>query len=194
MILNPLILRTTLLLCSTFLYACGGSSGSSNSVAVEEKTSEESTLEDMTTEEKVVVSSSEENANEDIVTTNETDEDIDVDDIFSFLPTTESVADELIIPDDSNSESDEGLVSTPIIEDETVNLNITWDDNSDNEVEFIIERRMESEVDYGETYYVAENTTSYDDLDVQAGETYCYRISASNSVGDSPSSEKCITL
>jgi len=133
MILKHLLFRTSLLLCSTVLVACGGSSASNSSVATEDKISEEST-------------------------------------------------------------SDEDLISSPIVEDETVNLNITWDDNSDNEVEFIIERRIASDVDYETTYYVSENTTSYDDVDLQSGETYCYRISASNSVGDSPSSEKCITL
>ncbi|WP_435234371.1 hypothetical protein ACR30L_11375 [Psychromonas sp. PT13] len=80
------------------------------------------------------------------------------------------------------------------IDSNYVDLHITWLDNSDNEVEFIIERRIESNVDYGTTYYVEENTTSFDDIDVQSGETYCYRVSASNDVGVSHSSEVCIDV
>jgi hypothetical protein len=73
-------------------------------------------------------------------------------------------------------------------------LQITWVDNSNNEDEFIIERRIESNVDYGTFYYVEENTTSFVDVDVQTGESYCYRISASNEMGESHSSEVCVDL
>jgi hypothetical protein len=76
--------------------------------------------------------------------------------------------------------------------DTSVDLRLSWIDNSDNETEYIIKRRLSSEVDYGITYYLDENTITYDDTDVSTGETYCYRISASNSMGEAPSSEVCI--
>jgi hypothetical protein len=80
------------------------------------------------------------------------------------------------------------------IEDNYVDLQLNWTDNSNNEIEFIIERRIESNVDYGESYSVAQDETSYVDLQVQTGETYCYRISASNNSGSSPSPEVCIEV
>ena len=96
-----------------------------------------------------------------------------------------------------NTDTDESLKSaenSSSIVAETRDINITWSDNSDNESEFIIERRIASNVDYGTTYYLTENVTSYNDVDVETGETYCYRISASNTAGQSSSSETCIEL
>lgn len=76
-----------------------------------------------------------------------------------------------------------------------VDLLISWDDNSDNEVEFLIERRLASNVDADESIGVAPNTTSYVDTQVQSGEEYCYRIIAKGvNDGLSPSAEVCIEV
>jgi len=77
---------------------------------------------------------------------------------------------------------------------DSIDLQINWEDNSDNEEEFIIERRVEPNIDYGTSYYVDENTTSFYDVGVQVGETYCYRVSASNNMGQSSSPEVCVDL
>ncbi len=95
---------------------------------------------------------------------------------------------------DTSSNTDNSPGTSESEQASEVDLHISWSDNSENEVEFIIERRIQSNVDYGVTYYVAENTTSYNDEGVQVGETYCYRVSASNSIGKSSSSEQCIEL
>ena len=61
---------------------------------------------------------------------------------------------------------------------------ITWNDNSNNEQAFIIERSE----DNGATFNViqanlAANSTSYTDSNVVGGQTYTYRVSASNAIG-----------
>lgn len=95
----------------------------------------------------------------------------------------------------SNTADTEDTSENPVsVESRTMDLSITWIDNSNNEVEFLIERRTSSNVDYGTTYTVAENITSFSDTAVEMGETYCYRVSASNSMGSSPSQEVCIDV
>ena len=63
-------------------------------------------------------------------------------------------------------------------------IQVTWMDNANNEQLFIIERSM----DGGGTYVIVEanypaNSTSYLDNNVMEGQTYTYRITASNNVG-----------
>jgi len=94
----------------------------------------------------------------------------------------------------NTAESDKADFENDISVVDEVNLQLNWTDNSNNEIEFIIERRTVDDVDYGTTYYVAENTTTFEDLEIQAGQTYCYRVSASNNYGISPSSEVCVDL
>lgn len=57
---------------------------------------------------------------------------------------------------------------------------LTWIDNSTNESNFIIERRLSISSEYGVIDTVNENTTSYKDLNVTANTTYVYRIMATN--------------
>ena len=194
MISKYLLLRASLLFCTTLLFACGGSSGSGSN-NVEEKTSEDAGL--VVSDDEIASTPMEENVEEALVTVDEPEDEFVFDDLFVSIPTDDLLEEELIIPDDANSEDGSDDITSLLSADEevqSVDLNISWEDNSDDEVEFIIERRIESNVDYGSVFTVTANVTSYDDLDVQTGETYCYRISASNSVGDAPSSEKCITL
>ena len=110
--------------------------------------------------------------------------------IFNFILGFSAVFLFACAPSDSDSQSELTIEA----KGNSTDLRITWVDNSNNEDEFIIERRIESNVDYGTFYYVEENITSFDDLDVQIGESYCYRISASNVMGESHSSEVCIDL
>lgn len=195
MISKYLLLRTSLLFCTTLLFACGGSSGSGSN-NVEEKTSEDAGLV-VSNDDELVLIPVEEYEEERGVTVDESEDEFVFDDLFVSIPTDNLLEEELIIPDAANSKGGADDITSLLSTDEevkSVDLNISWEDNSDDEVEFIIERRIESNVDYGSVFTVTANVTSYNDLDVQTGETYCYRISASNSVGDAPSSEKCITL
>jgi len=196
MISKHLLLRTSLLFCTTLLFACGGSSGSGSNNNIEEKTSEDAGL-IASNDDEIASTPIEENVEEAMVTVDESEDEFVFDDLFVSIPTDDLLESELIIPDDADSADGSDDITSQLSADgevKSVDLNISWEDNSDDEVEFIIERRIESNVDYGSVFTVTANVTSYDDLDVQTGETYCYRISASNSVGDAPSSEKCITL
>jgi hypothetical protein len=62
-------------------------------------------------------------------------------------------------------------------------INLTWTDNSSNEVEFEIERSLTSESDYALLATVEADLVSYSDTSGVPGTTYYYRIRASNGGG-----------
>lgn len=66
-------------------------------------------------------------------------------------------------------------------------LTLEWTDNSVNETQFKIERRLTSgtDADFAQVTTVAKNTTTYTDTGLTTGTDYTYRIRASNSTGDS---------
>ena len=73
-------------------------------------------------------------------------------------------------------------------------ITLTWTDASDNEEGFKIERRVDLTGTYLEIAMAAVNTTSYVDPNLSASTTYCYRVRAFNSAGDSAySNEACST-
>lgn len=79
-------------------------------------------------------------------------------------------------------------------------INLTWTDNSDNETSFKIERAdgFGQPVQYTTTYKqlatVPTNVTEFSDTTLTPSTTYFYRITATNSVGDSAySNEVTIT-
>ncbi|MEO9870151.1 extracellular catalytic domain type 1 short-chain-length polyhydroxyalkanoate depolymerase [Ekhidna sp.] len=65
-------------------------------------------------------------------------------------------------------------------------INLLWDDNSNNEEFFILERSEEDESNYTEIAVISSNTTSYTDQGLISATTYFYRIKAQNAVGVSP--------
>jgi hypothetical protein len=72
------------------------------------------------------------------------------------------------------------------------NLRVTWEDTSNNEDGFTIERVVAGLVDT--TISVGINSNSYTDSGLINGTIYCYRIIAFNSAGNSdPSNEGCAT-
>jgi hypothetical protein len=64
-------------------------------------------------------------------------------------------------------------------------LQLNWADNSNNEDGFQIERKAGQTGSYGLLVTLPANSTTYADATVQAGVTYCYRVAAFNSSGQS---------
>lgn len=61
---------------------------------------------------------------------------------------------------------------------------LTWEDKSDNEIKFIIERKT-GKSDYFTVNIVGSNTTSYTDTGLNPEAVYHYRVMAHGSAGDS---------
>ena len=73
-------------------------------------------------------------------------------------------------------------------------LSLTWADTSTNEDGFKVERKTGSTGAYGPLVALAAGTTGYVDAAVATGTTYCYRVRAYNTAGDSAySNEACAT-
>lgn len=72
-------------------------------------------------------------------------------------------------------------------------VNLTWVDNSTNEVGFKIERKL-STGSYSVIYTAAANSTSYSDTSVSAGQTYIYRVNSYNTTGNSVNYTNEITI
>ncbi len=63
-------------------------------------------------------------------------------------------------------------------------VSLNWQDKSDNEEHFVIERK-EAGGTYSEIATTDPDTTTYTDSNVEGGKIYYYRVKATNSVGDS---------
>ena len=64
-------------------------------------------------------------------------------------------------------------------------IDISWQDNSDNELVFKIERKREDEADWTEIGQVIGGTTAFSSTNLEADRSYSYRVRASNEGGDS---------
>jgi hypothetical protein len=64
-------------------------------------------------------------------------------------------------------------------------LRLTWQDNSDNETGFVVERSDDGGSSYSPVHTTAANTTTWDDTGLVEGTAYWYRVLARNDVGDS---------
>ena len=65
-------------------------------------------------------------------------------------------------------------------------IDLSWTDESSDELGFKIERRRESEDEYRQIATVDENSTTYEDTDLSRDTVYFYRIRAYNEAADSP--------
>jgi len=73
-------------------------------------------------------------------------------------------------------------------------LTATWADNSSNETGFKIERKTGAAGTFAQIASVGANTTSYTDSSLASGITYCYRVRAFNTAGNSAyTNEACAT-
>jgi len=71
-------------------------------------------------------------------------------------------------------------------------LTASWADNSGGQAAFEIERRAENEFAFSKIADVPPGSQSYVDSNVTEAVTYCYRVRASTSAGQSPySNEAC---
>ncbi|MGA8849622.1 MAG: fibronectin type III domain-containing protein [Dehalococcoidia bacterium] len=73
------------------------------------------------------------------------------------------------------------LVATPI---SSSRIDLTWQDNSNNETGFELERKTGS-ASYSQIDTVSANVTSYSDTYLSAGTTYYYRVRAYSDIGNS---------
>jgi hypothetical protein len=65
-------------------------------------------------------------------------------------------------------------------------IDLSWTDESTDELGFKIERRRESENNYIQIATVDENSTTYEDANLSNDTVYFYRIRAYNEAADSP--------
>jgi Divergent InlB B-repeat domain len=73
-------------------------------------------------------------------------------------------------------------------------LTLLWTDNATNEDGFRVERKLGTTGTFAPVATVGTNVTSYVDASLSASTTYCYRVHAFNSAGNSaPSNESCGT-
>lgn len=68
-------------------------------------------------------------------------------------------------------------------------LNVRWDDMSGDETGFKIERSISNALNFAQIATVPANVTAYINSNLVLGVTYCYRIRAYNSFGDSAYSD-----
>jgi hypothetical protein len=64
-------------------------------------------------------------------------------------------------------------------------LQVSWTDNSDDEDGFSIERKLDTNGTYVVIATVGPNVTVYSDSSLANSTTYCYRVNAFNSAGNS---------
>ncbi|MFZ3136058.1 MAG: fibronectin type III domain-containing protein [Thermodesulfovibrionales bacterium] len=69
-------------------------------------------------------------------------------------------------------------------------INLSWQDNSNNETGFKIERKTGSGGTYTQIAIVSANVTTYSDTGLSSGTTYYYRVRAYNVVGNSNYSDE----
>jgi Divergent InlB B-repeat domain len=67
-------------------------------------------------------------------------------------------------------------------------ITITWQDNSEGETGFAVDRKLASDVDFAELAVVDPNTVMYTDSTVVVGESYVYRVRALGLEGGEASS------
>jgi uncharacterized protein len=87
-----------------------------------------------------------------------------------------------------------GLLLAPSLVFGAPRMRLDWQDNSDNENGFGIERKQ-GEAEWTEIARRPMDTVTHHDNDVLPGETYCYRVFAFNTSGQSPySNEACASV
>ena len=68
-------------------------------------------------------------------------------------------------------------------------VNLRWQDNSENETGFVIFRQIQDETSFSEATRLDPDTTTYSDTELSPGTTYCYVVRAYNDTGTSNASK-----
>ena len=70
-------------------------------------------------------------------------------------------------------------------------LHLTWKDNSEDEMHFMVMRMMHGHGDstMQAVATLGENTTEYHDANIESGMTYMYEVAAMNDSGESDSNQ-----
>ena len=67
-----------------------------------------------------------------------------------------------------------------------IDVQLIWNDNSSDELGFLLERSVDNETDYETLFFTAADVTEFIDTGLERGHSYFYRISAFNDNGYSP--------
>jgi hypothetical protein len=95
----------------------------------------------------------------------------------------------------SACESDDGGSSGPeapsdlVVEPLGAGAHLTWQDNSEDEDEFVIMRRDGSDAEYQMLASVPFDTVTYHDEPLTSGTSYGYKVVAVNAAGEAESNE-----
>jgi hypothetical protein len=66
----------------------------------------------------------------------------------------------------------------------STSVSLTWQDNSNNETGFLVERSTNGGRSWTQIGQVCANVTSFTDTSVTKNKTYCYRVRAYNAGGN----------
>lgn len=102
---------------------------------------------------------------------------------WSFIPSG--------VEDSSSVAAPTGLL-IPVVTASRVDL--IWSDNSTNETGFLVERSITSGSGFGAIGSVLANSTSYSDTTVTTGNTYYYRVTATNGTDSSAASGEATAM
>jgi hypothetical protein len=84
--------------------------------------------------------------------------------------------------------------SFTIVAPQPSQLTLTWEDKSNNEDNFQIERKTGASGAYAQIASLGANVASYVNTGLVRGTTYCYRVRASNVAGDSTYTNEACTV
>lgn len=85
------------------------------------------------------------------------------------------------------------LAAAPEAEAATIRGTLSWTDNSSDESNFVVERKVGAGA-FEELVTLPANATTYQDNGLAMATNYCYRVLATNALGSSPpSAEACQT-
>lgn len=73
-------------------------------------------------------------------------------------------------------------------------VHCTWKDASDNEDNFIFEKKADGDADYTVVAELPFDSNTYHDIDIEAGTTYTYRVKAVNAGGEAVSDEAIVAV
>ncbi len=114
--------------------------------------------------------------------------------IAGYHATTESEYSNVVDITTTEIEAVNGPTSLTAVETIPGVVDLSWTDNSDNEVSFRIERKVGAGGTYTELATVNANTATYQDDNVEPGTEYYYRVVAvGNTTVSEPSNEATVT-